>query len=71
MDLNMKATADNIITLFESLPEEAKAKVLRHLGRLTPGYRFSAEEYDRMVEQLEKGTLDTEIIKKQHYVHTT
>ena len=71
MDLNMKATADNIITLFESLPEEEKAKVLRHLGRLTPGYRFSAEEYDRMVEQLEEGSLEVEATKKQHYVRTT
>ena len=67
----MKATADNIIALFEGLPEEEKAKVLRHLERLTPGYHFTAEEYDRMVEQLEQGVLNTESTKKQHYVRNT
>ena len=71
MNPPMKATADNIIALFEGLPEEEKAKVLRHLGRLTPGYRFTADEYDRMVEQLEEGNLDKETTKKRHYVRTT
>ena len=67
----MKATADNIINLFDCLPEEEKAKVLRHLESLSPGYRFTPEAYDRMVEQLEQGTLDVEATKRQHYVRTT
>ena len=67
----MKANADNVIALFEGFSEEEKAKVLRHLGRLTPGYRFTAEGYDRVVEQLEEGTLEVETAKKQHYVRTT
>ena len=64
-------TAEEVIKLYSELSDEEKNKVRRYLDRTTPGYRFTAEDYNDMVDRLEKGSLDVTATKKQHFVKYT
>lgn len=65
------ATAEKVIELYDQLREEEKIKVRQYLDRITPGYRFTADEYDDMVGKLEKGTLNVKEAKDAHFVKHT